>query len=416
MINPATAEADGAGASTAEPPSFTPATERSPATRGINGSNFKIRGDLITAATAELPERQREALRWLAGHCRDRNLDHKVVATRLLKPDGQPYSGDSVYHALTGGRTEEQLENIVSTIERYRRAQEKIEEGRTNLARAAYVHTAVGKRIWKICRRALLRRRVCFIWGETQTGKTTCLEEYQRKHNHGETHMMRCPARGRFKTFLRLLAISLGVPIAKASEADLRELIIAAVDDHMLLIVDEMHEPFGPNGDAQLGVDIVNFLREVYDRKKCGLVLCGTPIFKEAILHGPFRRNLAQIWKRGLIPLQLPPVPGTADLVLFARQFGLEAAPDEEIGVRVTFTDDDGAEQKTSLQKNILALQTEVVAKEGLGRWITILEEASDLAREKRRPVTWGLVLHAWHSFEQDASFLPATVKEAGAA
>lgn len=30
-----------------------------------------------------------------------------------------------------------------------------------------------------------------------------------------------------------------------------------------------------------------------------------------------------------------------------------------------------------------------------------ILQEASDTAREKRRAMSWGIVLHAWHSFAQ---------------
>jgi DNA transposition AAA+ family ATPase len=395
MINPTTAEAAGAGAdTTTQPPkSFAPTF---PLARGPGGSKFAIRGDVITNATAELPERQRTALRWLAGHCQAKNISHKEVAAKLRQPDGSAYHHDSVYHALTGGRTPEQLANMILAIERFR----KIEEERATVVRAGYIENSISKRIWKICRKALRRRRVCFIWGESQTGKTTALEKYAEKHNHGETHYVRCNATGGMGEFMRFLCESLHLPgTAK------REMIINAIDDHMLIIVDEMHEPFGPNGDKALGVAIINFLREIYDRKKCGLVLCGTPVFKEAVFHGKYARNLAQIWKRGLIPLQLPKVPSDADLALFAKAYGLDVAPDEEHAVNVTFTDDRGREKKKQIQRNVLELQRSVVAADGLGRWITILEEAFDLAHEKRRAISWGIVLHAWHSFEQDATF-----------
>ena len=50
-------------------------------------------------------------------------------------------------------------------------------------------------------------------------------------------------------------------------------------------------------------------------------------------------------------------------------------------------------------------LQEEQIEAIGLGRWITILQEASDLARESKRPITWGAVIRAWHDFEALSEF-----------
>lgn len=382
----------------------TATSESEPANRttGPAGSNFRIRGDTIQEVTANLPDRQRDALRWLAGYCQRTNQSHRAVAPLLKQPNGEPYSHDSIYHALTGGRTTDQLGNIVEAIERFR----KLAEEREETVVTGFIPTLISRRIWANCRKALRRRRVLFIYGPSQIGKTVALEAYAKKFNHGETRYVRLPVGCGFKLFLRLLAEAAHVPMYQ-HEVALRDAIMGAFDDHMLLIVDEMHEPFGADGKNKLGVKVVNFLRELYDRRKCGLVLCGTSVFREALTLGPFAKNMEQILRRGLPPVQLPAAPTAADLALFAKAYGLGAAPDQEIGVKVTFVDSSGKEQQQTLTQNPSKLQAQVCADDGLGRWIAILQEAEDVAREKRRSLTWGIVLHAWHSFEHDDQFMP---------
>lgn len=375
-----------------------PAAPAQPKGAGPGGSRFGISGDKIQAATSGLPERQRDALRWIAGFCIRTNQSHRDVAPKLKKPNGEPYTHDSLYHALTGGRDTDQLGPMVEAIERFR----KLTEEREQVTDTGFIETQISRRIWQQCRKALRRNRILFIWGQSQIGKTFALEAYAKKHNHGETRYLRLPVGCGFMLFLRLLAEALHVPLYQ-SELGLRDAIIGAVDDHMLLIIDEMHEPFGADGRNKLGVKIVNFLREVYDRKKCGMVLCGTDVFREALTLGIFARNMQQILRRGLPPLQLPKTPSPADLALFARAYKLGDAPDKILGVRVSWIDEAGAEKQDTIEENPLKLQTQIVEDHGLGRWVTILQEAEDLAVEKKRALTWGLVIHAWHSFEQSS-------------
>lgn len=366
---------------------------------GPQGSKFTIRGDVITDATSKMDPRDREALRWIAGHCKNTNQSHRDVAPLLKQENGQSYAPDSLYAALTGRRANSQVRPIVEAIERYRRTIE--ERGQT--VKSGFIETAIYRKIRALCRKALRRQRMVSIYGNSQIGKTRSVEEYAEKFNHGETHLWRCSVGGGFGQFLRDAAASLHIP-QYSGERALREAIIGAVDEFMLLIVDELHEPFGPKGDNVLGVKIVNFLRELYDRKKCGVVLIGTNVFRDA-MHGHFKRNLAQTLKRSLPPLNLPNVPPQRDLVRFAEAFGLPPAPDQEVGVRVAYVGDDGEEHTQLLKQNPRVLQDTTVKIDGLGRWITILEEAADLAVEKRRPITWGMVLHAWDSFEKAGQF-----------
>jgi DNA transposition AAA+ family ATPase len=380
------------------PAANAPATELPP--KGPGGSNFTIRGDIISAATAGLSDRPRNAIRWLAGYCQRTNQSHQAVAAKLKKPDGTPYSPDSLYHAFTGGRLERQLDNIVEAIERFQR----LTQEREHVTHTGFIENRISRKIWNYCRKVIRRRKVGLIYGPSQIGKTISLEEYAKVFNHGETRYLRLPVGCGFKLFLRLLAAQLHVPIYQ-NIVDLRDAIIGAVDDHMLLIIDEMHEPFGPDGDQKLGVQIVNFLRELHDRKKCGLILCGTAVFREALTLGGYAKNMQQILRRSLPPLNLPLTPSADDLAKFAEAYGLGPAPDQTMGVKIAFTNDAGRDETEVVKENPFKLQEQVCRVDGLGRWCMILQEAEDIAREKKRPITWGLVLHAWRSFERDVQF-----------
>lgn len=365
----------------------------------VAGPRFTIAAHKIMEATADLPDRERNALRWAHSYCVAKNISHAELGAKLKQPNGDAYSKDSLYHAFTGGREADQLKNMVAAIESLRR----IEEERADLVDSGYLHTSISKRVWRVCRRALLRKRIGFIFGDTQIGKTEAVEAYRKvpEHNHGQTKYFRFPSGGAYGDVLREMALMLGLPTGN-NGTDMRREIIDSFDEHMLLIADEIMESQSmTTGSVKRYLRTINFLREIHDRKKCGVVLIGTNVFRDAMLHSKEARNLRQTIGRGLPFEQLPRSLGRADLNMFSKAFGLGPAPDEEISVRITVVDDaDGTERQETIKKNPLTLQTEVNADVGVGRWKLILQEASDLAREARRPITWGAVIKAWHSFE----------------
>lgn len=369
--------------------------------KGGTTHRFRIAFDVVAAATAELPDRDREALRWVAQYGRSKNVAVDEIATKLRKPEGGSYSGDSLYQALTGRREPEQLKNLVVAIEKLR----EIEEERAGLVDTGFIENTISRRLFAACRKAFIRRKIIFIWGESQIGKTTALRAYKEKFNHGETIYVRMPTGGSMDSFVRELADVLGIPRGNQGE-ELRRRIIASFDDRMLLIVDEAHECLSEHY-AKRGLRTLNFIREIHDRRGCGIVLSATNVFRDAILRGPQAKNLRQLWLRGMAPLQLPDRPSIQDLNAFAKAYGLGPAPADEIGVRVNYVDDDGKECAKTITKSPAALQTEVVREFGLGRWNMILQEASDLARERRRPIAWGAVVSAWHAFERLGDFSP---------
>lgn len=363
--------------------------------QGAAKHRFRIAFDVVAAATADLDDKDREALRWVAQYGRAKNISHEEIAAKLKKPDGAAYSGDSLYQALTGRREPEQLKNLIAAIIKFR----DIEEERAGQAETGFIATAISRRVFSACRRAFLRRKIVFIWGESQIGKTTALREYARLHNHGETVYVRMPTGGSLDSFMRELASVLGIPTGNRAE-DLRRRINECFDDRMLLIVDEAHECLSEHYSQKRGIRTLNYLREIFDRRGCGVVLSATNVFRDALLRGPHARNLRQLWLRGMAPLQLPDRPGQPDLAAFAAAYGLGPAPDELVAVRVSSLGNDGREQRETLERSPLALQNKVIAEYGLGRWNMVLQEASDMARERRKTITWSAVVSAHHQFE----------------
>jgi hypothetical protein len=124
-----------------------------------------------------------------------------------------------------------------------------------------------------------------------------------------------------------------------------------------------------------------------------------------ALTVGGYAKNMQQILRRSLPPLNLPLTPSADDLAKVAAAYGLGPAPDKEISIRVAYTDDGGRDQEETIRQNPAMLQEQVCRVDGFGRWCMIFQEAEDIAREKKKALTWGLVLHAWRSFDRDVQF-----------
>jgi hypothetical protein len=142
----------------------------------------------------------------------------------------------------------------------------------------------------------------------------------------------------------------------------------------------------------------LEFLREIWDRRRCGVVMCGTDVFRDGLRTHPI---LKQLWLRGYRPLQLPSTPTQSQLAEFARAFGLEPAQDKNMAVEISSIDDAGEKQVKRVTRNPLKLEGDVVTKFGLGRWVGILEDAADMAKENGTRMTWGRVIVAHEQWQQ---------------
>jgi hypothetical protein len=375
-------------AATAAP---TEAGEERGTPRGNAARRFTISGDAIARATTDLPDREREAIKWLAGYCVAKNISHREVAGQIRKKDGEPYSADSLYQMFTGRRDPEQLLPMVEAIETFR----KLKEENTVRLESDYVEHAFARRISEYCEKARRRRKIGLIYGESQIGKTTTLLVHKERYNHGETVYVRMPTKASLAGLMVELALVLNVS-TQLKGVQMRRTILGCFDERMLLIVDEAHDG---------SIAALNFCREIHDRRHCGVIFSGTNVLRQTLTTGPDARNFRQLVLRGMPPLVLPSRLGARELGEFARAYDLGPAPTDDVTTRLTVIDDDGRERVQSVTIAPSELQEQVLARDGLGRWCMILQEARDMAKEKRRAITWGGVIAAWHSFERLSQF-----------
>jgi DNA transposition AAA+ family ATPase len=371
------------GTATAEPPE----EPRVATTVNIN-QRFKIPGDVIAKTCQELPDDQRHAVQWAAGFCRERNLTVDEFGQMLTQPgaDQKPYSGDSVYQALTGRRNDGSLERFAKAVHTLRK---RLEETSSRES-VRFIETGLSRQIFSACRAAFLKKRIVMIFGETQIGKSRNINEYARRYNHGETKVFMMPTRPTLTSLMHEFAIRLGISTQNRTE-DLKRRIFECFDERTLPIIDECERCVdGRNA----GLDCLDFLRELFERRKCGMVLIGANDFRNAL-----RTNytLKKLWLRGYRPLQLPARPNVKDLAEFARAFGLSPAEDKKVQVDTTVIDADGEEREERIVNSPLQLQSTVIKDDGLGRWLMILEDAADSAKEKGSRMSWGRVIVAHH-------------------
>jgi hypothetical protein len=367
------------------------------------GTKMRIPGNRVMDAIKDLPPEEHDAIWWFYNYIKKYDLAGTELGSLLRKPGGTDfYSADSIGQLISGGRIR-RGENIAPMIEAIL-AFKKVEEVREQQVNSGFIETRLFQEIEKRCLRALHRQRIMYIFGDGQIGKSACLREVQRRHNHGQTIYVEVPSGGAIGTFLRELARIMKVP-ARTTITQLRGTLIDMFNSRMMLIVDEGHRCTNAKA-ARGGSQVFDFLREVINKAQCGIVIAMTNEGRDELLHGRHAKAYEQIWRRRIAPLQLPSVAFEDDLARFANAYGLPPAPDETITVNVTVEGADGVPRKKPYPANPLRIQRIVNEREGLGVWISILQDASDMAREAKKSITWGAVIKAYALAQADAEVL----------
>lgn len=336
-----------------------------------DNSNLNISGDTVKLALEELTrkgdctEDQRGTIWWFYAHCRDQGFDLKESAALISK------DSTTVYRVFRG-QYGASLENICQEIERYR----KIYEERSLIQNLEFVETSVWKIIDKVCTATFNSQTISRIYGDSQIGKTTCLEEYARRNNHGQTKLIRMPASAGVQLFMREVAEACFVSNHSCFEK-LRERVLNAIDDKTLLIFDEMHQPFLSYQHGST-IKVFEVIREIYDRKKCGIVLVGTNTLKKEFYTGSLAPVFEQIRRRGTIEVDLKSRIPKDDLDKIARRFGLPAA--EGIALEVI---------------------RDMITRSGLGMYIKFLQSASVMANKQKRKLCWDHFVQAHDIMEK---------------
>jgi len=301
----------------------------------------------------EIEQIQADLIWWFYCYCREQEFSLAEAGKEIGKDTTTIYR---IFNCTYGAK----LDNICADIARYK----KIIQERSGQVKLDFVETSIARIIWRACDGALITQSVAFIYGDPQIGKTMALEEYARQNNHGQTKYVRMPASAGVQLFMRELARACFVSAHRSFEG-MRESVLNAVDDKTLIIIDEAHQCFLSYLKGSQ-IKVLELIREIYDRTHCGLVLCGTNVWRREIQEGKLSQMLEQLRRRGTIKIQLPARPPKADLDRIAKKFGL--APAEELALEVI---------------------KEMLHTSGLGMVVKYLQNAARMAARENKKLSW---------------------------
>lgn len=311
---------------------------------------------VITQAVAmrRIDEDQGELVFWLHSFGQEKNLSDSALA-ELMK-----VSAGAISQIFSGKYAAEDWSSMTDRI----RALKDVEDEAARKLDLGFVMTHTAKTIFSVCESAMTDGMPAFIYGASQIGKTTALEEFQRTHNHGRTKYLRLGSRWTKTRLVRELARVCKARNLKDKRTwQLEDAIYGSLNRYNLLIVDEFHLAMETVDDAT-SREIVEFVREVYDRTRCGLVLSSTKVGLEDLEEGRNRMLFDQLRRRGVVKVVLPDVPPLKDIHAVAKSFGLERPAGD-----------------------VLAKVKELLKTRGLGVFVKYLQKAHSLAGGE--PLTW---------------------------
>lgn len=310
----------------------------------------------ITQAVARgcVSEEEGQEILWLYCYANEKRLDESDLADKV------GFDKNTLYQVFRGMYGAARWTNIIRGIRKFK-AVELEEMKKKDIG---FVETSIAKRIFSVCESALNDGMPAFIEGTSQIGKTFALERFQVTHNHGRTVMMRIGSKWSKARFVRELAAKFHNGVKATKCWALEDAIYGSLTRYNLLIIDEMQmalETSGSNGAK----DIIEFIREIYDRTGCGLVCSftvqGMKRFDEDIVYEQMKR-------RGVVRLRLPDVPPVRDINEFARAFEMELP-----------------------QGQVLADIKALIKDHGLGVFVKYLQKAHKISKEEKSKLDWSL-------------------------
>lgn len=327
-----------------------------------DGNNMgTITGDRVTQATRDLPEDQRDAVRWLYSLS-------KQLGWSLTQTKAETGIDDTTLFRVFTGSYPTDPARIINRIKNFRATYE--DRSKALRAGKVFVETSMCKSIWDVCDYSAATNTMGIIYGPSHFGKTWALEEYQARHNHGQTKMVRMPASAgvqlAMKEFARACYVS-----PKSCFDNLRAAVLNAIDSHNLVIIDELHQVFlsYQRGSA---IKCLEVIREIHDRCGCGMVLSGTQRLKQELMLGEHKDLLNQFVQRSVAELILPKQVPWEDVLAIAAAYGLPA-PTEDA------------------EKTIRLL----VKDHGLKRYCLFLRNAHNIASKSGRAFGWNHFIKA---------------------
>ena len=331
--------------------------------RGIAMPAHQVRAAIAQAvARGQLSEEDGEEVFWLYSYAQEYHLKEADLAAKM-----GAYDKNTLYQVFRGmygvyrdGKASSWA-GVVKAIKAFK-AVELEEMKKKNIG---IIDTEVKQTVFRACQAALNDGMPAFIYGASQIGKTTALMEFQRLNNHGRTVYLRMGSGWTRPRLVRELALKFGNGVKATKCWALEDAIFGSLTRYNLLIIDEFHLALETSSEASAKA-IMEFIREIYDRTGCGLVLSGTKVGIEGIEAGKNKLLFDQLRRRGVVKVVLPDAPPVRDINQIARTFELPLPTGEDL-------------------KRVKAL----IQARGLGVFLKYLQKAYAVTRKTKSPLTW---------------------------
>lgn len=237
-----------------------------------------------------LPEDLVNELIWFHQHALEHNMSLEDCAKAIN------YSGTTVYRVLKGAYQGD-YESVIANIRSYK----SIISERTAIQNADFCETRITKLVAGGLSYALANNSMTLIIGESRMGKTASAKHWRDQNNHGRTVFVTAPAYGGAKALLIEIASCLGIS-RNHSATNIHVSILRAFNENRMLIVDEAHRLLP--SDQRTNPVLLELLRDIHDRTRCGLGLLATERFQNAMAKSSYQ--FEQVLGRIGMPVRLP--------------------------------------------------------------------------------------------------------------
>lgn len=280
----------------------------------LNIGADKIRPGLAALVLEQkATQEQADDIWWYFAYCKENGFSLNRASTEL------GYENNTTMFRVFSCTYGAKLDNVCERIRRFK----KLKAIRGNINDMPFVMTSVAQRIMDVCDAAFATQSIAMIWSDTQTGKTYALQEFARRNNHGTTKYVRMPSKAGIQIVAKCIAEACYVSKDSSYEG-LRDRILKAINHTNLLIIDEVQEAFICYQKTS-AIAVIEFIREIYDLTKCGVVLCMNNLGRENFSIGKLAPVLKQMEKRGPLKIRLPDKAPMSDFLMIAEKaFGLE--------------------------------------------------------------------------------------------
>jgi DNA transposition AAA+ family ATPase len=302
----------------------------------------------------------------------DTNTLYKAYSGKLRHPTQKDSNGQPVPMDLSAG--------IVKEIRAFRR----VEIQRAKLGRNQFVETPTARRVFLACDLARESQTPVIVEGASHLGKTEAFRQYCIDNNHGRSVLVELEAVSGLMGVVRAIAAKLGIS-PHGNTPDLIERIRKALTSDMVLILDEVHLLANTYRRGSYFA-CMEAIRRIYDFTQCGIVLSFTKLGYERA-EKERKRELEQIFRRGVHRVNLGDRPTTDDVRLIVEAWGLAMpARNDQVELRI---------DRKPIVERPWAMLAQLAGECGLKAIIERLRYASKLAADTESPITWEHVVRA---------------------